>query len=193
MKATAEREATRSGRLAADALLVVGVGNPLAGDDSAGAALVERLRAAGKSGFHCLTLRQPGPELLSHLREAEVTLLVDAVLSGAAPGTLHLGPLLDAGVKQRNLCRCSSHGWEPAQTVALANALGASLPDVALLGIEAGQISPVAPRSPAVEQAIALVIERFPALLAQLCDPASALWRGMRKFPPGDDSFPGGA
>jgi hypothetical protein len=58
------------------------------------------------------------------------------------------------------------------------------------LGIEAGTVTQGAPRSAAVEQAIALVVERMPDLKFLLL---SSEIIGTRSFSPHDRSFPGNA
>jgi hypothetical protein len=56
------------------------------------------------------------------------------------------------------------------------------------LGIEAGTITQGAPRSAAVEQAIALVVERMPDLKLLLLSSETI---GTSSFSPNDRSFPG--
>ncbi len=71
-------------------ILVLGLGNPMMGDDGLGPAVVEELLRCGLPG----NLRaEPAPDIL-HLpalwqREHEVW-LVDAVIRGDPPGTAHL-------------------------------------------------------------------------------------------------------
>jgi hypothetical protein len=55
--------------------------------------------------------------------------------------------------------------------VDLARALGRRIPQLFLLGIEAGTVAAGAPRSAAVEQAVALVLERLPLLKSLLLSP----------------------
>jgi hydrogenase maturation protease len=173
---------------ASDRLLIVGCGNPVAGDDSAGIEIVRRLRELGDCGCELRAETAPGVGLLDLLPLGDVILYVDAVLSGGVPGTLYLTSLPSAELEPRALGSLSGHGWGLVETLKLANALGRSLPRLVLLGIEAGTVSQGAPRSAAVEQAIALVVERLPDLKLLLLSSETI---GTRKFSPRDHSFPG--
>jgi hydrogenase maturation protease len=88
-------------------LLLVALGNPLAGDDGAGVEIARRLIERGESGCQVRILLSPGVELLETFGFADVILLVDAVSSGSPPGTLHLVPLvpfeLDEAVHRTNV------------------------------------------------------------------------------------------
>jgi hydrogenase maturation protease len=163
---------------------VVGCGNTQAGDDSAGLEIVRRLRERGDCTCELLERPQAGLELMDALRGAERVLFVDAVSSGAPPGTLHLVSLPSASVVPRALGAISSHGWGLAETLRLTAALHYRLPRLALLGVEIESTLPGAPRSAAVESAVQMVVERFEALEKFL----TLEWDGVtpRRFAPGE-------
>lgn len=214
----AERRSTsEAGRL--PRLLVVGCGNVLAGDDGAGMEVVERLGEAGVHDCQLCMMPSGGVDLLEMFPAAEVVLFVDAVTSGAPAGTLHLVPLdkreshsrgdgAVAGgggncagsggeediaateVVPRAVGSLSSHGLSLLEAFELARALGRRVPRVMLLGVEIGELTMGAARSPAVERALTRTVQNFPRLQALLADTASSLWRAARQFPPEDDSFP---
>jgi hydrogenase maturation protease len=169
-------------------LLIVGCGNPAAGDDSAGIEIVRRLSELGDCGCELRAETSPGVGLLDLFPLGDVILFVDAVTSGGAPGTLYLTSLPCKELEPRALGSLSGHGWGLVETLNLANALGRSLPRLVLLGVEAGTVSQGAPRSAAVEQAIALVVERMPDLKLLLLSSETI---GTRRFSPSDRSFPG--
>jgi hydrogenase maturation protease len=169
-------------------LLIVGCGNPAAGDDSAGLEIVRRLGELGDCGCDLRTESTPSVELLDVFPLADVILFVDAVTSGGVPGTLYLTALSSKELESRALGSLSSHGWGLAEALKLVHALGRTIPRLFLLGIEAGKVAQGAPRSPAVEQAIALVVERIPDLNSLLLTSAVI---GTRSFSPVDRSFPG--
>ena len=83
-----------------------------------------------------LALDRPGPRLIEHMRGADTVILVDAVKSGAAPGTLHRleGHALDGLVAHQT----SSHGFGLAETLALADRMGELPTHLKFLGLEAG-------------------------------------------------------
>ena len=172
-------------------LLIVGCGNPAAGDDSAGIEIVRRLSELGGCGCDLRAETGPGVGLLDLLSQGDVILFVDAVTGGGAPGTLYLTPLPCEELEPRALGSLSGHGWGLVETLKLANALGRTLPRLFLLGIEAGTVTQGAPRSAAVEQAIALVVERISLLKSLLLTSISSEIVGTRSFSPDDRSFPG--
>jgi hydrogenase maturation protease len=169
-------------------LLIVGCGNPAAGDDGAGLEIVRRLSELGGCGCDLRAETAPGIELLDVLSLANVVLFVDAVTSGGVPGTLYLTSLPSNELKPRALGSLSSHGWGVLETLELASALGRTIPRLFLLGIEAGTVAQGAPRSPAVEQAITLVVERISDLRFLLLTSEVI---ATRSFYPGERSFPG--
>jgi hydrogenase maturation protease len=179
------REGTSGSRL-----LIVGCGNPAAGDDSAGIEIVRRLSDLGGCGCELRAETGPGVGLLDLLPLGDVVLFFDAVTSGGVPGTLYLTSLPSAELEPRALGSLSGHGWGLVETLKLANALGRTVPRLVLLGIEAGTVTQGAPRSAAVEQAIALIVERMPDLKFLLL---SSEIIGTRSFSPNDRSFPGNA
>ena len=83
-----------------------------------------------------MALDRPGPRLIEHMRGADTVILVDAVKSGAVPGTLHKleGRALDGMVMHHT----SSHGFGLAETLALADRMGELPPNLKFVGLEAG-------------------------------------------------------
>jgi hydrogenase maturation protease len=171
-----------------DRLMIVGCGNPDAGDDSGGLEIVRRLGERGDCGCGLRAEPSPGVDLLELFPLADVILFVDAVVSGGAPGTLYLTPLPSNELEPRALGSLSSHGWGIDEVVKLANALGRPVPRLFLLGIEAATVAQGAPRSAAVEEAITLALERISALKLLL---VTSQVPALRRFPPSDHTFPG--
>jgi hydrogenase maturation protease len=172
-------------------LRVVGCGNPFASDDSAGLEVVRRLRASGESECDFVELPQAGVELMEVLEDAETVMFIDAVSSGAPAGTLHLVPLPSEDVEPRALGVISSHGWGLAETLRLMAVLDRPTPRLLLVGIEIENALPGGVPSPAVKEAIRIVVERFPALCAIVQAEENILNTSPRCFAPGDASFPG--
>jgi hydrogenase maturation protease len=169
-------------------MLIVGCGNPTAGDDSAGIEIVRRLREQGDCGCDLRAETAPSVDLLDTFSLADVILFVDAVTAGGVPGTLYLTSLPSKELEPRAMGALSSHGWGLVEALKLAHALGRTIPRLFLLGIEAGTVAQSAPRSLAVEQAITLVVER----MAQLkCLVSASAFTGTWTFSPDDRSFPG--
>ncbi len=113
----------------------------------------------GEVGF--VIMAQPDLSLLDLLADSEHVIIVDAVMSGAAPGTLHrqvweAGTLGDRGVE-----RASSHGFGVRELLAMARALGKLPPRVELWGVEAASTAPGQGLSPQVAQAVDHVVEEL--------------------------------
>lgn len=110
-------------------LLVVGVGNPLRGDDAAGLKLAEGLAQAG--GFELLQCEDVPEKYTREMRttEADTILVVDAADMGLEPGQIRL-------VTADRLCEVSISTHKCSLRV-LARMLGeAAGKEVLLLGIQ---------------------------------------------------------
>jgi len=124
-----------------NSILILSIGQSLRGDDAAGPEVVRLWRetfpqTAVDPRLRVESAELPGLALIDLLAGADCALLVDAVQSGAAPGTLHLVKIdellsFESGSE-------SAHGWGVAETLSLARQLGETLPkQVSILGIEA--------------------------------------------------------
>ena len=69
--------------------LIIGMGNGFRRDDGAGLEVVRQLANHDMAGFRLMTLSGDGTELLELWKHQEKVIIVDAVCSGAAPGTVH--------------------------------------------------------------------------------------------------------
>jgi hydrogenase maturation protease len=112
-------------------LLVVGLGNAWRGDDGAGPAVA---RALGDDP-RVVVLEGEPIGLIEAWAGAQDVVVVDAVSSGAAPGTVHR---LDAGAAPlpATLARGSTHAFGLAETIELARTLDRLPPRLTVYGIE---------------------------------------------------------
>jgi hydrogenase maturation protease len=153
-------------------VLVLGVGQSLRGDDGAGIAAVQLWQAAYPDTSASDQVRVdlaelPGLSLLDLLAGCQAALIVDAVRSGAAPGTLHV---LEENQLASFLPESSSaHGWGIAETLALGRRLQPeSLPSkLLLLGIEVSSLELRAGLSPQVIEALPAAAKKIQALIQQ--------------------------
>jgi len=134
-------------------ILIVGIGNPLMGDDGAGAYLVDLMTAQKKRTASINTLEVPenymGPMVKSG---AATILLVDAADMGEKPGTVKLYPsdkIEETGVSTHSI----SIGLI-AQT--LKSETGA---DVMLLGIQPKMVTLVEGLTEEVQKAVLNLVE----------------------------------
>lgn len=137
---------------------VVGLGNALRGDDAVGLIVARRLRELAPV-IDVLELSGEPAELLEALGSGgDHVVLVDAVCSGAPPGTVHR---LDASETALAVeARRTSHGLGLAETIELGRALERLPSRLHVIGIEGWSFELGAPLSPAVARAAdALVLE----------------------------------
>jgi hydrogenase maturation protease len=108
--------------------LVVGLGNPLAGDDGFGPAVAGRLRDEGLGGE--VTLVEACTDLLGlvdELERHETVVLVDAMTGGGAPaGTVAL--VDDAALLRGRARSTSAHRLSPVEAVRVFRALRPAAP-----------------------------------------------------------------
>jgi len=132
---------------------VVGIGNPWRGDDGAGLAVARRLRGTLPPEVDVLEREGEPTGLVDAWEGAAAVWLVDAVVSGAAAGTVHR---LDASAHElpAELVSASTHHLGVAEAVELARALGRLPPRVVFYGIEAATVDAGDELSPDVQAAV---------------------------------------
>ena len=132
-----------------DAVIVVGVGNPLRGDDGVGLEVARRLRGRAETGDVVVReLEGEGVGLLDAWEGAAAVLLVDSVRSGAAPGTLHRVDLTDDPVPAELRGSTSTHALGVAEAIELARALGRLPGRLVIYGVEGTRFETGAGLSP---------------------------------------------
>jgi hydrogenase maturation protease len=121
----------------ASRILILGIGSPF-GDDRLGWVALEALQAsaalaaAGGGSISFAVLDRPGPSLLAQWHGADLVIVVDAMCSGAPPGTRHrLEP-----AEGTTLESVSSHGFGLAAALELARALNELPPHLVVYGME---------------------------------------------------------
>jgi hydrogenase maturation protease len=114
---------------------VVGIGNPLRGDDGIGIAVAEALRERVPAGVDVRRDSGDVARLVDLWRDARAVILVDAASAGSVPGTIHRFDASDARLPE-SVLSCSTHTFGVGEAIELARALG-QLPDrVIVYGIE---------------------------------------------------------
>ncbi len=103
--------------------LVVGVGNPMRGDDGAGHAVVDELRRLAPAGVDLTTASGDAAELIESWSSAEHVIVVDASASGQPAGTVSHFDAVHEPVPAR-MRGSSSHGLGVGEAVELARAVG---------------------------------------------------------------------
>jgi hydrogenase maturation protease len=138
--------------------VVIGVGNPLRGDDAAGVMVAERLRPRVPKGVEVVACDEEPSRLMEAWEGADCVVLVDSVSSGQPAGTLHR---FDAGEEPVPACtfRSSTHAIGIADTIELARALGRLPRRVRVYGVEASGFVTGSSLTPAVEEAVEFLVK----------------------------------
>jgi hydrogenase maturation protease len=139
-------------------VVVIGVGNPYRGDDAAGLAVAERLQSLVCEGVLVLPCEQEPTRIIDAWKEARAAVVVDAVQSGADPGTLHR---VDASRKPvpASVFRSSTHAFGVGETIELARALGRLPERIVVYGVEGATFAAGVGLTPQVETAVAGLVE----------------------------------
>ena len=135
---------------------VIGVGNPFRRDDGVGLEVVRRAAERLPDGVPVVEVDGEPARLLDAWTGADAAVVVDAVRSDAAAGTVHrfeIRPGSEAFPPWRP--GTSSHGAGLAAAVGLGQALDRVPPHLVVLGVEGQTFSP----GPGLTQAVAAVID----------------------------------
>ncbi len=140
-------------------ILILGLGNPLRGDDGVGPRVVEALeREPLPPAVEVMEGGTPGVGLLSLLEGRRRVIIVDAAEMGRAPGSLaRFRP--DEARLEGSAGGISLHSSGVADAFALARALKLALPELVVFGVQPADTGWGHGLSPAVETAMASVVE----------------------------------
>lgn len=157
-------------RSQAGRIVVIGVGNPDRGDDAVGLHVARELGRAPVGDAAILSIYERSGEataLMEAWAGARAVIVIDAVMSGAEPGTVHR---LDAAaaVVPGSILRCSTHAFGVADAIELGRVLRTLPPRVTVYGIEGGTFEHGADLSPEVERAVVEVVARVRADVSSL-------------------------
>jgi hydrogenase maturation protease len=140
--------------------LVIGVGNPWRGDDAAGLEVARRLE---REGVRAIAHEGDGSGLLSHWDGVDAVVVVDAATSGAAPGTVYRFAA-SGGPLPTRLSSSSTHALGVAEAIELARALGRLPQALVVYAIEGESFDAGEGLTPAVERAVAQLVEELRAV-----------------------------
>lgn len=140
--------------------VVIGLGNPLMGDDGLGLAALEALREGWDFEPH-LELMDGGTwgmNLLPFIESADRVLILDAIKANAAPGTLLE---LDRDQIPRFLAtKISSHQIDFREVLALAELRGTLPAELVALGVQPDAVEMSAELTPVVRERVPALLER---------------------------------
>ena len=151
--------------------LVVGLGQPDRGDDAVGPEVARTVASRRLPGVLVVERDEPA-DLMDTWTGHDGVVVVDAVRSGAVPGTIHV---LDAGAASAPLSlrawaatgRGGTHALGLAAVVELARALGRLPERVVVVGVEVARLDHGVPLSPDVAAAVAPAADRVASVLGE--------------------------
>lgn len=149
---------------AREPVLVLGLGNPLLADDGAGLKLLEAVEDRCGPGVEYVDGGTQGLALLGYLGGRRLTVILDAVGLGAAPGAVHL--LTGSDIEKFGAHRAASaHEGNALELLSAARLLGDDPGELLIVGLEPAEVRTgvglTAPVAAAVPQAAALAIEQI--------------------------------
>ena len=141
-------------------IVIIGVGNGYRSDDGAGIAVARRLRKLFPTGVRILEESGEGAALMQAWQGVTWVWIVDAVRSGAPPGTIHR---LDARAAPlpTGFFHYSTHAFSVAEAVELARSLNQLPAHMVVYGIEGSNFAAGLELSPAVGQAVEAAVEQL--------------------------------
>jgi hydrogenase maturation protease len=139
-------------------ILIIGVGNPYRRDDGAGHVAASRIAELGLASVRVLEVSGEGTSLMDFWEDTDCVILIDAVSSGAAPGTIHR---LDASEQEipSDFFHYSTHAFSVAEAVEMARTLGQLPPQVVIYGIEGSDFGAGEGLTERVSRAVEEVVE----------------------------------
>ncbi|MCC6291040.1 MAG: hydrogenase maturation protease [Bryobacterales bacterium] len=133
--------------------MILCCGNPERGDDGAGPAVAHSLQARR---IPVTLVDGHAAALLDAWTGAPWVIIVDAVVTGAQPGTVHRWDRLPEFASTPG----STHGLGVREALELGRILGNLPPAVIVIGVEAGSFEPGAPLTESVQAALPAVVEQ---------------------------------
>jgi hydrogenase maturation protease len=143
---------------------VIGVGNRWRGDDAAGLVAAQRLRES-PAGADVLELEGEPVALLDAWEGEGRVIVIDAVVSGSEPGTVHRIDAIEDELPDF-MRRTSTHALGLAEAVELGRALDRLPGGLIVLGIEGSSFEAGDALTPGAERGVAAAVERAAAELA---------------------------
>jgi hydrogenase maturation protease len=129
---------------------VIGLGNAVRGDDAAGLIAARRLGGLEHEGDPLA--------LLDLWQGAELVVVIDAVSSGADPGTLHRFDAVAGPLPARLRSSTSTHAVGLGEAIELARALGRLPARLVVYGIEGERFATGTALTPPVTAAVEAVV-----------------------------------
>jgi hydrogenase maturation protease len=145
-------------------VVIIGVGNRVMGDDAVGPVVIDRLAGRVPSFVTLVESVGDATHLLETWRDADLAVLVDAVVSGGVAGSIQrINGMAGLPAAWRS---ASTHLVGLAESIALGEAVGVLPEAMVIFGIEIDRAEAGVVLSSAVDQAV----DEVAARIVQLCE-----------------------
>ncbi len=138
---------------------IIGIGNDYRHDDAAGLIVARRLKEQALDPLTIIEQSGEGAALMESWKNAEAVILIDAVHSGAKPGTIFCFDAI-AQPLPTQLFHYSTHAFSLAEAVEMARALNQLPPRLIVYGIEGKNFTSGIGLSSEVNEAAQAVVAR---------------------------------
>lgn len=116
--------------------LIIGIGNEYRGDDGVGRHVARRLAELSSPDVEIQESSGESFSLMELWANAQKVILIDAVQSGAEPGTVQRFDAGEQALPTEFVQQCSTHALSLPEAIELARSLQQLPPEVVLYGIE---------------------------------------------------------
>lgn len=143
-----------------ESVLIIGIGNEYRCDDAVGLIVARNLRKHGFQGLRILEASGEGAELAELWKAARTVILIDAVQSGARPGSIHYFAAHRQPIPAE-FCRHSTHGFGVAEAIELERTINQLPRNLTFYGIEVENCRTGVGLSPEVKLAADVMTKRI--------------------------------
>jgi hydrogenase maturation protease len=150
-------------------ILLIGIGNEYRGDDGVGLVAARELQAKKLPHILVFECSGDGAELMEMWKSAATVILVDAVSSGAKPGTMYRLDALTQPIAA-SYSFPSTHAFGVAEAIGLARALYQLPPYLVIYAIEGKNFAAGKGLSLEVEQAVREVVAQVASEVQHILD-----------------------
>jgi hydrogenase maturation protease len=121
--------------------IIVGLGNPILGDDGVGIHIVREIRQRKNGGqvAEVIELSTGGLRLLEAIADYDKAIIADAVIFGGTPGTIYRFNINDSAMSLKS---SSTHDMSLASAIEIGERLGIKLPaEIIIYGVEIADVN----------------------------------------------------
>jgi hydrogenase maturation protease len=142
-------------------IVIIGIGNEFRGDDGAGLAVAEILKAENLAGVEVKIESGEGAILLESWQNFKTAIIVDAARGGGPPGTIHRFEIQDKPLPRSIFNSCSSHAFSVVEAIEMGKTLDRLPPNLIVYGIEGKSFGMGLGLSDEVQKAVVILAKRI--------------------------------